>query len=169
MHICYGYGIDANIKWKETLGAEWRQYEAIFPALNASKIDQVSLECAGSHVPISLISHLKNKDVLVGVIDVASTEIETPEQVAATIREAMKHADAERIQPCTNCGMAPLSRELAVGKLQGARRRGCPDAQGTRPRVTGLAGRCTGDRVVSVFRRGLGQWWSSGTSGCGRS
>ena len=118
VHICYGYGIEANVKWKETLGAEWRQYEAIFPALNASAIEQVSLECAGSHVPISLISHLRDKDVLVGVIDVASNDIETPEAVAATIREAMKHVDAERIQPCTNCGMAPLSRQVAVGKLQ---------------------------------------------------
>jgi len=118
VHICYGYGIEANLKWKETLGGEWRQYDEIFPALNASKIQQVSLECAGSHVPISLISHLKDKDVLVGVIDVATDEVETPEAVAGTIREAMKHVDAERIQPCTNCGMAPLSRELAVAKLK---------------------------------------------------
>jgi 5-methyltetrahydropteroyltriglutamate--homocysteine methyltransferase len=117
VHICYGYGIEANIKWKETLGSEWRQYETIFPAINASKIDQVSLECAGSHVPISLIGLLKDKDILVGAIDVATNEIETPDQVAATLREAMQHADAARIQPCTNCGMAPLSRAVAVGKL----------------------------------------------------
>ena len=117
VHICYGYGIDANMKWKETLGAEWRQYEEIFPPLNASSIQQVSLECAGSHVPISLISLLPDKDVLVGVIDVATNEIETPEQVVATISEALKHADAERIYPCTNCGMAPLSRAVAEAKL----------------------------------------------------
>src|ERR1700704_1018514 len=47
VHICYGYGIKANIDWKATLGGEWRQYEAIFPALRASRIDQVSLECRG--------------------------------------------------------------------------------------------------------------------------
>ena len=118
VHICYGYGIEANIKWKETLGAEWRQYEAIFPALNASAIDQVSLECAASHVPISLIGLLKDKDVLVGAIDVATNEIESPDQVAATLRSALEFADAERIQPCTNCGMAPLPRNVAVGKLK---------------------------------------------------
>ncbi len=117
VHICYGYGIDANMKWKETLGAEWRQYEEIFPPLNASSIQQVSLECAGSHVPISLISLLPDKEVLVGVIDVATNEIETPEQVVATISEALKHADATRIYPCTNCGMAPLSRAVAEAKL----------------------------------------------------
>jgi len=118
VHICYGYGIEANIEWKKTLGGEWRQYEETFPAINSSSIDQVSLECANSHVPISLIGLLPNKDVLVGCIDVASTEIETPEAVAATIEEALEYADAERIYPCTNCGLTPLSRDVAVGKLQ---------------------------------------------------
>jgi 5-methyltetrahydropteroyltriglutamate--homocysteine methyltransferase len=118
VHICYGYGIEANVKWKETLGGEWRQYEKIFPALNKSRIDQVSLECAGSKVPISLIQHLKDKDILVGVIDVANTAIETPEAVAATLREAMKYADAERIQACTNCGLAPFPRDVATAKLR---------------------------------------------------
>ncbi len=118
VHICYGYGIDANIKWKETLGSEWRQYEEIFPPLNASKIQQVSLECANSHVPISLIGLLPDKDLLVGCIDVATNEIETPQAVAATIEEAMKYADKERIYPCTNCGMAPLSRQVAAAKLE---------------------------------------------------
>jgi 5-methyltetrahydropteroyltriglutamate--homocysteine methyltransferase len=117
VHICYGYGIEANVKWKETLGGEWRQYEEIFPAINASKIQQVSLECAGSKVPISLISHLKDKDILVGVIDVATNKVETPEQVAGTIRNALQYAHPERIQPCTNCGMAPLPRAVAAAKL----------------------------------------------------
>lgn len=118
VHICYGYGIQANIDWKETLGSEWRQYEAIFPAINASKIGQVSLECANSKVPLSLIGLLKDKKVMVGVIDVASLEVETPEQVAATIEAALAYVDAERLCPCTNCGMAPLPRAVAAAKLQ---------------------------------------------------
>ncbi len=118
VHICYGYGIEANTKWKETLGSQWRQYEEIFPALNASKIQQVSLECQGSKVPISLIELLKDKTILVGAIDVATKNIETPEAVAAVMREALKHADAERLQCCTNCGLAPLPRAVAVAKLQ---------------------------------------------------
>jgi 5-methyltetrahydropteroyltriglutamate--homocysteine methyltransferase len=118
VHICYGYGIKANIDWKETLGGEWRQYEEIFPALNESRIDQVSLECANSKVPLSLIGLLSKKTVMVGSIDVASEIVETPEQVAATIRAAMEYVDPERISPCTNCGMAPLPREVAAGKLR---------------------------------------------------
>jgi len=117
VHICYGYGIEANIRWKESLGSEWRQYEAIFPALNASRIDQVSLECANSRVPLSLLSLLPDKELMVGAIDVASREVETPEQVAAVIRAAAAHVDPGRIHPCTNCGMAPLPRDVAVGKL----------------------------------------------------
>ena len=118
VHICYGYGIEANIRWKQTLGAEWRQYEEIFPALNASRLAQVSLECANSRVPLSLLGLLKDKEILLGAIDVATHEIETPEQVAAVIRDALDHVDPERILPCTNCGMAPLPREVAVGKLR---------------------------------------------------
>jgi 5-methyltetrahydropteroyltriglutamate--homocysteine methyltransferase len=118
VHICYGYGIEANIRWKQTLGSEWRQYEEIFPALNASRIGQISLECANSHVPLSLLGLLKDKDVLLGAIDVASHEIETPERVAEVIRQAMAHVDAARLLPCTNCGLAPLPREIAIGKLR---------------------------------------------------
>jgi 5-methyltetrahydropteroyltriglutamate--homocysteine methyltransferase len=117
VHICYGYGIKANNDWKKTLGAEWRQYESTFPLLARSKIDQVSLECASSHVPLELLALLKGKDVLVGAIDVANDQVETPEQVAATIRAAMKFVPPEKLYPCTNCGMVPLARDTALGKL----------------------------------------------------
>ena len=118
VHICYGYGIKANDDWKKTLGSEWRQYESTFPLLAQSKINQVSLECANSHVPIELIGLLKGKDVMVGAIDVASDVIETPEQVAATIRKALAFVAPEKLFPCTNCGMVPLEREVARGKLR---------------------------------------------------
>ncbi len=118
VHICYGYGIQENIDWKESLGNEWRQYEEFFPALNESRIDQVSLECADSKVPLSVLGLLKDKEILVGAIDVASTTVETPEKVASTLRAAMEYVDPERIIACTNCGMAPLSRSVAEGKLK---------------------------------------------------
>ena len=117
VHICYGYGIKANIDWKKTLGDEWRQYERTFPALAASTIDQVSLECAHSHVPIDLIGLLEGKDVLVGAIDVASDRVETPEEVANVIRSALRFVPPERLLPCTNCGMVPLARDVARRKL----------------------------------------------------
>jgi 5-methyltetrahydropteroyltriglutamate--homocysteine methyltransferase len=118
VHICYGYGIQANIDWKSTLGQEWRQYEKVFPALAASSIDQVSLECIHSHVPPELMALLKGKDVMVGVIDVASDKVETPEEVADTIAQALKYVPRERLLACTNCGLAPMSREVAEAKLQ---------------------------------------------------
>jgi 5-methyltetrahydropteroyltriglutamate--homocysteine methyltransferase len=118
VHICYGYGIKANVDWKTTLGQEWRQYEQTFPALAASRIDQVSVECANSRVPVALLGLLKGKDVLVGAVDVATDAIETSEQVAATIRSALPFVPPERLYPCTNCGMVPLARDVARGKLR---------------------------------------------------
>ena len=117
VHICYGYGIQANNDWKKTLGEEWRQYEQIFPALAASSIDQVSLECYHSHVPPDLMALLAGKDVMVGVIDVASDEVETAEQVAETIGTALQFVPKHRLFPCTNCGMAPMNRDIAIAKL----------------------------------------------------
>ena len=117
VHICYGYGIKANVDWKATLGGEWRQYEETFPALAASRLTEVSLECIHSKVPIELLSLLKGKDVQIGVIDVANDAVETPEQVAATIEAALKHIPKERIVAGTNCGMAPMRRDIAAAKL----------------------------------------------------
>jgi 5-methyltetrahydropteroyltriglutamate--homocysteine methyltransferase len=117
VHICYGYGIPANVEWKATLGAAWRQYERIFPALATSRIGQVSLECRNSKVPLELLKLLDGKDVLLGVIDVASDVVETPEEVAAVIGEALRFVPRERIVACTNCGMAPMQRGIAAAKL----------------------------------------------------
>ncbi len=117
VHICYGYGIKANTDWKKTLGSEWRQYEAIFPKLQQSSIDIISLECHNSHVPMELIELIRGKKVMVGAIDVASNDVETPEEVAKTLRQALKYVDADKLIPCTNCGMAPLSKDIANAKL----------------------------------------------------
>lgn len=117
VHICYGYGIKANTDWKKTLGDEWRQYERTFPNLQKSNIDLISLECHNSHVPMDLIELIRGKKVMVGAIDVASNTVETPDEVANTIRKALKFVDADKLYPSTNCGMAPLSRAVATGKL----------------------------------------------------
>ena len=118
VHICYGYGIKANIDWKQSLGEKWRQYEQIFPAIAASAIDQVSLECAHSHVPAELMSLLGGKDVMVGVIDVATDVVESAEEVAETIGRALQFVPRQRLIACTNCGMAPMDRGVALAKLQ---------------------------------------------------
>jgi 5-methyltetrahydropteroyltriglutamate--homocysteine methyltransferase len=117
VHICYGYGIKANTDWKATLGSEWRQYEKTFPLLQRSTIDIVSLESQHSHVPMELIELIRGKKVMLGAIDVASNTVETPEEVAGTLRNALAYVDADKLIPSTNCGMAPLSRDVALAKL----------------------------------------------------
>ncbi|HMA55102.1 MAG TPA: methionine synthase [Pseudolabrys sp.] len=118
VHICYGYGIKANIDWKNSLGGEWRQYEKFFPALAKSGIGQVSLECINSRVPLKLLSLLEGKELLVGVIDVATDKVETPEQVAQVIGDVIKVVPKEKVIACTNCGMAPMRRDVAEAKLK---------------------------------------------------
>jgi 5-methyltetrahydropteroyltriglutamate--homocysteine methyltransferase len=117
VHICYGYGIKANNDWKETLGSEWRQYEKSFPLLQQSTIDIVSLECQHSHVPMDLIELIRGKKVMLGAIDVASSQVETPDEVADTLRKALTFVDADKLLPSTNCGMAPISRGVALAKM----------------------------------------------------
>ncbi|MCU4297158.1 methionine synthase [Brevibacterium permense] len=117
VHICYGYGIKANNDWKTTLGSEWRQYEESFPLLQRSSLDIVSLECHNSHVPMDLIELIRGKKVMLGAIDVANETIEPPEEIAATLRKALKFVDADKLIPSTNCGMAPFARDVALAKM----------------------------------------------------
>jgi 5-methyltetrahydropteroyltriglutamate--homocysteine methyltransferase len=118
VHICYGYGVKANIEWKQSLGGEWRQYEEIFPALARSRLDLVSVECMNARVPIELLGLLGDKDVLLGVIDVASERVEQPGEIADLVGQVLPHVARERIYLCTNCGMAPMDREVAAAKLR---------------------------------------------------
>ncbi|MGH6715065.1 MAG: methionine synthase [Bradyrhizobium sp.] len=117
VHICYGYGIKANIDWKQGLGREWRQYEKFFPAIDKSKIQQVAIECRNSHVPLDLLSLLPHKLVQAGVIDVANDQVESPEDVVKVIAEVAKFVPKGNIIPTTNCGMAPMRRDIAEAKL----------------------------------------------------
>jgi 5-methyltetrahydropteroyltriglutamate--homocysteine methyltransferase len=149
VHICYGYGIKANLDWKQTLGGEWRQYEEIFPALAKSKVDQISLECIHSKVPLELLRLLEGKDVLVGVIDVASDNVETPQEVAATIQRALKYVPAKHLFPCTNCGMAPMAREVALAKLKAL----AEGAALARKRLASAGGRRAGKASRASSRR----------------
>jgi 5-methyltetrahydropteroyltriglutamate--homocysteine methyltransferase len=118
VHICYGYGIKANTDWKQTLGNEWRQYEETFPVIAKSTIQQVAIECRNSHVPMELMALLKGKVLQAGVIDVANDEVETAEDVVKVIEEAMKYVPQENIIATTNCGMAPMRRDIAEAKLK---------------------------------------------------
>jgi len=118
VHICYGYGIKANNDWKKTLGSEWRQYEKIFPLLNKSKIDQISLECMNSKVPLDLLSLLKNKKILAGVIDVATNKVETPKKIFELIKKITHFVKPKQLSCCTNCGMITLPPKIAQRKME---------------------------------------------------
>lgn len=118
VHVCYGYGIPANVQWKANLGDRWDQYAHVLPMLAKSTVDQISIELAGSHVPPEVLRLAGDKIVAIGVIDVATDRVETPEDVRATIELARKHLDADRIVCSTNCGMAPMNREVAYAKLR---------------------------------------------------
>jgi 5-methyltetrahydropteroyltriglutamate--homocysteine methyltransferase len=118
VHICYGYGIKQNIEWKNSLGSQWRQYEDFFPTLNKSSIDQISLECANSKVPLEVLSLLNKKEILVGAIDVASLEIETPQNVFETLKKVSNYVQPQNIIACTNCGMAPMPFNVAEKKIK---------------------------------------------------
>jgi 5-methyltetrahydropteroyltriglutamate--homocysteine methyltransferase len=117
VHVCYGYGIDANRQWKAELGDEWDQYAHIFPFLSRSSADEISIELAGSRVPPHVLAGISGKDVAVGVIDVADDAIERPEDIRATLDLAARYISPERIIASTNCGMAPMKREVAYAKL----------------------------------------------------
>jgi 5-methyltetrahydropteroyltriglutamate--homocysteine methyltransferase len=117
VHICYGYGISQVLAWKNS-NRDWSHYSHTLPLLAESRIDQVSVECAASGVDPAVLRSLKNKDVLVGVIDVGTEEVETAEVVAGRIRAILPHVAAERLFPCTDCGLVPRSRGAARGKME---------------------------------------------------
>lgn len=117
VHICFGYGIKANNDWKATLGTQWRHYEKSFPLLQRSSIDTISLESHHSNVPLEVVELVRGKRVMLGAIDVANQQVETPEEVAETLRKALEYVDADKLIPSTNCGMAPFPRDVALAKL----------------------------------------------------
>jgi 5-methyltetrahydropteroyltriglutamate--homocysteine methyltransferase len=117
VHICYGYGTPAVLAWK-TKNTDWGHYGVTLPLLARSNVDQVSVECAASGVDLSVLRELNGKDVLLGAINVGTEQVETADVVAARIRAALEHVPAERLFPCTDCGLVPRSREASRGKMR---------------------------------------------------
>ena len=117
VHICYGYGTPVVLQWK-TKNTDWSHYWRTLPLLRTSTIDMISVECAASGVDQAVLAEAKGKDLMVGVIDVGTEEVETPEMVAARIRTAMQYVSPAHLYPCTDCGMIPRSRAAARGKMK---------------------------------------------------
>jgi 5-methyltetrahydropteroyltriglutamate--homocysteine methyltransferase len=116
IHICYSYGIPRVLAWKKR-NTEWGQYAVTLPLLSESRINQVSVECAASGVDVALLAGVRGKDVLLGVIDVGTEEIESPALVAERIRKALPYVEPGRLFPCTDCGLVPRTRQTARAKL----------------------------------------------------
>lgn len=117
VHICYGYGTPDVKRWKSA-NRDWSHYEYTLPLLAKSSIGQVSVETAASGVDVAVIEALRGKDVLLGVVDVGSETVETAETVAERLHRALRYTDPEHLYACTDCGMLPLSRRAAEGKLR---------------------------------------------------
>lgn len=117
VHICYGYGIPITLAWKSR-NRDWGHYGVTLPLLAKSAIQQVSVECAASSVDASVLETLRGKDVMVGVIDVGTDEVEPAELVAARIRKALPYVEPNHLFPCTDCGLVPRPRRVAREKLK---------------------------------------------------
>jgi 5-methyltetrahydropteroyltriglutamate--homocysteine methyltransferase len=117
VHICYGYGTPTVLAWK-TKNTDWGHYGVTFPLLARSSVNQVSVECAASGVDLAVLRELEGKDVMFGAIDVGTEEVETADVVAGRLRRALEHVPAERLFPCTDCGLVPRSREASRGKMR---------------------------------------------------
>jgi 5-methyltetrahydropteroyltriglutamate--homocysteine methyltransferase len=115
VHICYGYGTPAVLAWK-TKNTDWGHYGVTLPLLARSSVHQISVELAASGVDLAVLRAAGEKEILLGVIDVGSEEIETPEIVGERIRRALDYVPAARVKPSTDCGLVPRSREAARGK-----------------------------------------------------
>ena len=117
VHICYGYGIPVVLEWKSR-NTDWSHYGRTLPLLRTSTIDMISVECAASGVDPSVLALARGKDLMVGVVDVGTEEVETPQTVAARIRAALQYVEPQHLYPCTDCGMIPRSRTAARGKMK---------------------------------------------------
>jgi len=117
IHICYSYGIPRVLAWKKQ-NTEWGQYGVTLPLLRETRIAQISVECAASGVDVAVLEGARGKDILLGVIDVGTEEVEPPELVATRIRKALPYVDPGRLFPCTDCGLVPRTRPAARAKLR---------------------------------------------------
>jgi 5-methyltetrahydropteroyltriglutamate--homocysteine methyltransferase len=109
VHICFGY---AAIIHERPSGYSF------LPELAATECDQISIETGQSGLALDVLDSLPSKTIVLGVLDLSTDEVETPETVAGRIARAFPHAGPERLIAAPDCGMKYLSREAAYGKLE---------------------------------------------------
>jgi 5-methyltetrahydropteroyltriglutamate--homocysteine methyltransferase len=109
VHICFGYAAIIH---------ERPEGYSFLPELADCSCNQVSIETAQSGLDPSVLKHLPDKTIILGVLDLSRYEVETPEVVAARVRRALPFVDAERLVLASDCGMKYLPRESADGKMR---------------------------------------------------
>jgi 5-methyltetrahydropteroyltriglutamate--homocysteine methyltransferase len=109
IHLCFGY---AHVVHNKPGGY------AFLPQLADTVAQQISIEAAEPKIDLGVLADLSAKQIMLGVLDLGSAEVETPEQVATRIRAGLKHVAAERLIPAPDCGMKYMPRERAFGKLR---------------------------------------------------
>lgn len=109
VHICFGYA--ALVPGRPPA-------YAFLTELGACSVNQISIETAQSKLDCSVLSQLPGKDIILGVIDLSTHDVETPSLVAERIERALSHIDPERITVATDCGMKYLPRDIAFGKMR---------------------------------------------------
>lgn len=117
VHICYGYGGPEVAAWKAS-NRDWSHYEHILALVARTNIDQVSIETAASKVDIGVLDLLRGKDVLLGLCDVGTERVETPEDIAEGLRRALSYVAPEKLFACTDCGLVLRSRHAATAKMR---------------------------------------------------
>jgi 5-methyltetrahydropteroyltriglutamate--homocysteine methyltransferase len=109
VHICFGY---AAIIHERPAGYSF------LPELAEADVDQISIETAQSNLDTTVLESLPGKTIIVGVLDLSDTTVESPEVVAERIRRALAHVPADRVVVAPDCGMKYLPRDVAFGKMQ---------------------------------------------------
>ena len=156
VHICYGYGTPTVLAWKSA-NTDWGHYGVTLPLLARSRVDQVSVECAASGVDVAVLGELRGKDVLLGVVDVGTEDVETPEVVAARIRQraAVRRARAaeavHRLRP--GAAHAGRPRSARCGRWPRARRSWRASSLGRARRGDDLNGAGRAARKIGIRRK----------------
>jgi 5-methyltetrahydropteroyltriglutamate--homocysteine methyltransferase len=109
LHICFGYA---------ALIHERPEGYSFLPELADTPVKQVSVETAQSNLDCAILETLPDKTIILGVLDLSTRDVETPDEVAARIRRALPHVDAERIVVAPDCGLKYLPRDVAYGKMK---------------------------------------------------
>ena len=115
MHMCCGY--PDMLDETDYVKADSEVYQRLAGAVEASIVDAVSIEDAHRHNDLSLLDAFANTTIILGVVEIACSRVETVEEIVARLRAALDHIDADRLMAAPDCGLIMLGSELTRAKL----------------------------------------------------